>query len=339
MSSIPEDVYLQILIRVPVKTTFVCKCVCKNWLGLISSPQFIKVHLDFNIQMNNYNIILHDFDGLSKSCPLQSRYASLSEAAWMNEFQDGLVKMDYSFECAATTEFKILPEPPRENIKDTENLYMIDFCAIYALAHDDKIDDYKLVKLVNMIEGRDTLVSIYTLGSNSWKCTQPPCKFNFQRGSGEIISGALHWLVKTATNTKAIVPFDIANERFEELQPPQELLGRKELFDSIGEWAESLCLLVNADNSQFDVWVMQEYVVQESWSKCYSITLRFLVDNSSFRLMWPIKNGKILLAYHANLILYDPKRETCQHLRKLVSKVEYYVESLVSLNSSTYVGR
>ncbi|XP_026445530.1 F-box/kelch-repeat protein At3g06240-like [Papaver somniferum] len=219
------------------------------------------------------------------------------------------------------------------------------------------MDDYKLVKL--LIGGKNTVVHIYTLGSNSWKCIGTiPYKFPYHSGrSGEIVSGALHWLIKTATNFKAIVSFDVAEERFQEFQLPENFLEKKESLNCntcLADCEGYLCLLVNSDNYQFDVWVMQEYGVHKSWAKLSSITLTFVAgesfysrnhvwssDNSSrtLRLMCYFKNGKILFGFCGDLILYDLERETYERIRTLVGNVEKYVESLVSLNSSTYMSK
>ncbi|GAB2280072.1 hypothetical protein Dimus_014710 [Dionaea muscipula] len=40
MSLLPEDVLVEILSRLPVKTLILLTCVCKQWLSLIRSPQF-----------------------------------------------------------------------------------------------------------------------------------------------------------------------------------------------------------------------------------------------------------------------------------------------------------
>ncbi|XP_026377650.1 F-box protein CPR1-like [Papaver somniferum] len=387
MSSIPEDLYLQILIRVPVKSALVCKCVCKKWLDLISSSEFVQLHLHFNIQKNNYNLVLNNaVNEFSRSCLLQSiSYDSLSVTGRI-VCQDGVIKMDYPFKssdyqvelrCAyhglvflcfsdycteilclwnpATTEFKILPKLPGLNF-DIADLYMSAFFDIYTLGYDDKMEDYKLVKV--LIAGTNTFVYIYTLGSNSWKCIGTiPYKFPYHEGpspSGEIFNGALHWLVKTVTSYMSVVSFNIADEKFEELPLPEKLQEKKESLACLGKWDECLSLLVNSNNFQFDVWVMQEYGVHESWTKRSSITLTFVADDSFYsrtlinvwgshnnshrlRIMWSFKNGKILFEFCGDVFLYDLKSETYKRIRTLVSNAENYIESLVSLNSSAFV--
>lgn len=41
MSSIPQEIYLGIFVKLSVKSIFVCKCVCKTWYLIISDPDSI----------------------------------------------------------------------------------------------------------------------------------------------------------------------------------------------------------------------------------------------------------------------------------------------------------
>ncbi|XP_074379610.1 F-box/kelch-repeat protein At3g23880-like [Apium graveolens] len=50
---LPGELLTKVLVQLPVKTLGVCKSVCKPWLSLISSPDFINSHLRYVI--HNYN--------------------------------------------------------------------------------------------------------------------------------------------------------------------------------------------------------------------------------------------------------------------------------------------
>lgn len=45
MDDLPENVVVDILSRVPVKTIVHCKCVCKKWCDLVSDTYFVNIHL------------------------------------------------------------------------------------------------------------------------------------------------------------------------------------------------------------------------------------------------------------------------------------------------------
>ncbi|KAJ0801416.1 putative F-box domain-containing protein [Helianthus annuus] len=42
---LPENLILDVLSRLPVKTIIRCKCVCKEWRDLVSDPYFVRLHL------------------------------------------------------------------------------------------------------------------------------------------------------------------------------------------------------------------------------------------------------------------------------------------------------
>ncbi|XP_026377070.1 F-box protein CPR1-like isoform X1 [Papaver somniferum] len=47
-SRIPDKIYSLIISRLPVRSVLTCKCVCNSWLNLISTPDFVEMHLNFH---------------------------------------------------------------------------------------------------------------------------------------------------------------------------------------------------------------------------------------------------------------------------------------------------
>uniref|UniRef100_A0A7C8Z9W7 F-box domain-containing protein n=1 Tax=Opuntia streptacantha TaxID=393608 RepID=A0A7C8Z9W7_OPUST len=43
-SGLPMELVTEVLIRLPVKRLVRCRCVCKAWCSLISSPDFVSIH-------------------------------------------------------------------------------------------------------------------------------------------------------------------------------------------------------------------------------------------------------------------------------------------------------
>lgn len=62
MSRVPEDIYVEIFLMLPVKSLLTCKCVCKTWFELISTPSFIKLHLNLTAQKKNPIVMLKMYD-------------------------------------------------------------------------------------------------------------------------------------------------------------------------------------------------------------------------------------------------------------------------------------
>ncbi|XP_026377670.1 probable F-box protein At5g47300 [Papaver somniferum] len=63
MSGLPEEIYLEILLRVAARSTYDCKCGCKTWLRLISNLSFIKRHLNYTLLKNKPNLMLRRQEG------------------------------------------------------------------------------------------------------------------------------------------------------------------------------------------------------------------------------------------------------------------------------------
>ncbi|XP_026389160.1 F-box protein CPR1-like [Papaver somniferum] len=333
MSSLPEEIiYNEILLRLPVKSLLKCKSVCKNW--------------DF------YSI---DYDSLTSS---------------VCDFEDAVIEMDYPFKSSlhydvrlvgscnglvcirvvdsdgdflcfwnpTTREYKEIPESP---------IVMNSICA---LGYDHKNDDYKLAIGVLQRTTDTTLVQVYTLASNSWKPGQTvPYGFpNFMQRHGVLFNGDLHWLA-VAQDKFCLLSFDISDESFKELQlPPKELLEKnKNTCMILGVLEGCLCILVNSYANGIwihcEVWKMLDYGVQESWTRRYIITRESIISDHILFLspLWSLENGKILFKSYGKLVLYDPEHRSARELNKhsnFTRLAVNYFESLVSLQSRTYVG-
>lgn len=42
---LPPEITMDILSRLPVLSVFTCKCVCKSWLDLLKTDEFVNAHL------------------------------------------------------------------------------------------------------------------------------------------------------------------------------------------------------------------------------------------------------------------------------------------------------
>ncbi|XP_074271799.1 F-box/kelch-repeat protein At3g06240-like [Silene latifolia] len=57
--TLPEELVIDILFRLPVKTLVRSRCVCKSWRDLITSRDFVKLHLNCSLERNSGVILLH----------------------------------------------------------------------------------------------------------------------------------------------------------------------------------------------------------------------------------------------------------------------------------------
>ena len=61
MSNLPDDLWFQIFLHLPVKDLLASKCVCKSWLANISSRRFVTDHLRRSISSgeDDETLIVH----------------------------------------------------------------------------------------------------------------------------------------------------------------------------------------------------------------------------------------------------------------------------------------
>ncbi|XP_026416232.1 F-box protein CPR1-like [Papaver somniferum] len=313
MSSIPEEIYHEILMRLPVKSILACTSKVRTGIYDVGYDSFLK-ESEFDeaaaVEMHSSK---------SSNCTLRGSCNGLVLLSFYKKeltfFQGELADRYNLCLCLsnpATREYKELPESPK--------LDSFERLVIYGFGYDYKNDDYKLFKII-----------MQTI----------PYWFSFVVTSGVLVPKALHWLVssvgsKTRPSPNVIISLDISNERFDDMLLPKELSEKRNM--TVGVLESCLCVL-HLKQDESDVWVMQEYGVQESWTKQYSITLGFHSKISYLRLIWSSKNGKMLLQTNSGFFLYDLKNssaiETTFGMSTYCDLAENYVESLVSLNSNT----
>ncbi|XP_026409925.1 F-box protein CPR1-like [Papaver somniferum] len=227
LSSLPEEVQVDIFLRLPDNSILACRCVCKRPLGnLLYKPSFIKNHLNLSIQSNrrfmltiddNKEIYSINYDpkSASSSRVVGNRAIHVGYPFWDKNIKtlvavgscNGLICLGISSgrkridekSCICvwnplTGEYKIIEVPVNDLSYSSESSY----CVRYGFGYDNNIDDYKLVRIL------DNEFRIYNLGSKSWKTIQCTERYMFpgsnsrlnvkRRLSGVLHNGALHWL-------------------------------------------------------------------------------------------------------------------------------------------------
>lgn len=200
--------------------------------------------------------------------------------------------------------------------------------SIYGFGYDSKINDFKIVDISVTCEERGE-----ALGPNSWTSIEKvlPVHDDDMDGEGVFVNGALHWLT-----TSCILAFDIEDETFQEL--PQRVFGTERGICVLGG---CLCISSRKDNVSFEVWVMNEYGIGESWSKFFAISSPTFEKWTYFKPIHSFENGLILLRVGDSLVSYYPKHRTARTLEfqgiPAWANLTTLFGNLVSLNSGTYM--
>lgn len=399
MSSVPEEIQLEIFMKLPANSILVCRCVCKIWYNLLCNPKFVKNHLIHTNQTMKPRLILSQTDRWSSKNPIVysidydsvlSSSLSLSVSTLLSLSMPtsdecaciGAVRMNYPFQhesifsfrvlgscngliCVSmdrrigmylciwnpiTGEYKDISPPQFDDPIPGEAFYKIR----YGFGHDCVIDDYKVVSIWGDVESPGNCkMQVYTLGSDSWNYINNAIPYYFPPSTtscGMLFRGALHWIAVP----EVIVSFNVSNDSLMEVPFPEVIPPEygEELDTGVGVLGDclSLCVAVVTEHVRFDVWVMQEYGVRESWAKHFTITDDQVSVRGStfFKPIWSIENGEILINTGQGLVLYDqtngrvrkvyfPATAMRRNLHGLAEKVGSYVESIVRLGSGTYV--
>ncbi|XP_073028943.1 F-box/kelch-repeat protein At3g06240-like [Primulina eburnea] len=305
---LPEDVIIEILIRLPVKSIVKLRCVSRTWRDLIRSPIFIHRYQNRErkqsvLLVKRYTTRQYEDEAiLSFHNPdfpelLVSPYLSIpvlndldfpkiiySDVQRYSDVQiygpcNGLVCIPVDniiFLCnPALREFKPLP-PPNIPCPKGYEIWAFEF----GFGFDPNTGAYKVMQISQI--GADNYedfhrFDLYDSASNSWKHIDEKlpmitCLPSFQT----LFGGAFHWYAWEDINDYPyILCFDIRTEAFQLLDFPDDF-PEEEGLSSLTVLNENLALIGFARwrgelDEIIEIWVMKQYRVKESWTKQFVI--------------------------------------------------------------------
>ncbi|KAK9096003.1 hypothetical protein Sjap_021500 [Stephania japonica] len=350
-----EDVIIEILSRLPVKSLLRFKSVCKTWQTLIDDSYFAQKHLEQSQRgpangRRNFIFLedgkLHSLD--YESWLLLQDHIELPKIVCKHDYLPKLFAWSsHSFlgscnglVCIKTANkgFDLLLVNPctRTYTKLVTNRLVVeppgvDYCVLgttFGFGYDAKIKDYKLVSITCIDSVLDctnqpgfSQVNVLTIGTNTWRrLSNVP--YNVGLLAGELVTGALHWI---DNYKKLLICFDVEEEEF-------KVVSLNQIYDDevyvveiaeLGGYLSLICYLLGKRRG-VEVWSMKEYGVEGSLTKMFSIDSRRLSSGYLLRHVRDIKplcilknNEGILLKTEENLVLYEPKGNRYQHFHKV----------------------
>lgn len=355
---LPDEILLEILSRLPVKSLLKFRCVCKSWFSLISDPYFVKKQLNLSTQSTHFThhkIILSatTAEFHLKSCSVTSLFDNPSTSTICedlnypvkNKFRhDGIVGSCNGLLCFAIKGDCVLLWNPSIRVSKKSpplgNNWRPGCFTAFGLGYDHVADDYKVVAVFcdpNEFFS-ESKVKVYSMATNSWRKIQDfPHGVSPYQNSGKFVSGTLNWAASYSvgsTSLWVIVSLDLQKETYREVLPPDY---EKEECSTPTLGVLRGCLSMNYDykKTHFVVWLMKDYGVRDSWVKL--VTIPYLPNPEDFSYSGPYcisENGEVLLMFEFDLILYDPRDNSFKYPRIESGKgwfdAEVYVETLVS---------
>ncbi|KAL2530263.1 F-box/kelch-repeat protein [Forsythia ovata] len=346
----PEEIIMEILSRLPVKSLIKFRSVSKSWLSLISRTQFAKAHLEISIKKNKGEPDSLAFGCTSetgvklRSCNLDSfmndlKYINAAEiygdtvlnSLWMIGSINGLI-------CLSVRPSEIFLWNP--SIRKSKKLPpsgftygQFSFISTYGFGYDKVNDDYKVVETYGFTNDSCMYIAdvkIYSLRSNSWKQIEgwPGA---YVAGSNTVfVDGSFHWPGRSK-RPWFITSLNLATEMYHEVPLPRyNVDALSELM--VGVLRGCLCLFCNY-TTHLDVWMMQEYGVGESWTKLACI---MDIENYKYETPMPIyvsEIGTVVMNYGSTLKLYDSSDNTSNVQENSLADPEPYHEAITYIES------
>uniref|UniRef100_A0A5B6YQ60 F-box domain-containing protein n=1 Tax=Davidia involucrata TaxID=16924 RepID=A0A5B6YQ60_DAVIN len=348
---LPGEIMVEILSRLPVKSLIRFRCVCKSWYPLLTNPNFIIMHLNhskFSTTNDSHKLVvrLHNrftyFTVFSLYCgePLSDSPVDLHIPFTADIYDLGIVGSCNGLLCVLLEQDTVLWNPATRQFRFLPELECPVWPISMGFGFHPNTDDYKFVRIASYEDAplMITQVEVYTFSSNSWKEIEvavPGLIFE-NSSTASLQNGFLHWMAY-GTDREIIVSFDLGDEVFREIAVPDSHGISFEINRKLSVLKESLSVIVYSTaeekNICFDIWVMNEYGVEESWTKQF--TVGPLLTVSKPLGFW--KNGEVIFNYEENLnnvlFLYDPSAQEMKdfltHGTEYSYEVYNYVESLV----------
>ncbi|MBA0664738.1 hypothetical protein Goklo_004699, partial [Gossypium klotzschianum] len=282
---LPQPLILGILSRLPIHDLLHCRCVCKRFISLISDPEFAGLHLSIS-----------PLCILIKTKPLQKSRKGLHLShiyAVGASFQVSKLNLHPNlmyplgiFLISACNGLLCLLGPKKDDPLYVCNPILGEFITIqppykemcrsrfWGLGYSTVTNQYKLLQsYYPIVESNYPMAEIYTIGNRTWR------SIGFGNAPTDLVSlpfnaflnGALHWYnISFGGAGEFINSFDIDTEQFGIVPPPDHFQELDKVFTeytTTGVLGDCLFICYFPDFVEFDIWVMKEYGVKESWTK------------------------------------------------------------------------
>lgn len=334
MATIPLEIITNgILPRLPAKSLMRFKCVSKPWLALISSHEFIHLHLHYSLSsITNHLLILTEND-----CSLFSSNLELPECPAIKLPNFG-IKPSVVGSCNGLLCIQshrpyslFLLNPSTGSYRELSTLLPPRrYAALnFGFGYDSENDDYKVVRIVDRLASRgflghqvDRIVQVYSSRANSWEMIEwiPPRDAMGDRENGALLyNNLLHWKFWRPQEGYHIRCFNLCEKRWtSDLPFPDYIKGIRDGILDFGVFDGSLYFSSkNQQEPAVDIWIMKEYGVTESWVKLFQISDSRVVRSSRVSpIAYCRLKNKVLLRTtnksEHSILWYDIKGEAAE---------------------------
>ncbi|KAI9112585.1 hypothetical protein K1719_016508 [Acacia pycnantha] len=352
-ADLPDEIMEQILPRLPVKSLIRFKSVAKSWRTQITNPSFIarqfklydsvtknsRLRLIFRLHNKRCISLISDQEPIDIEVPFPEK----NDVSFIFVYGqcNGIFCLQAVYRGDKAGRFSlILWNPGTREVKVLPASHNHSKGIIFGFGIDPVTKDYKVVRFGNLaFEGREhPPVEVYNLSTDSWRTVDTVVPAAYQLGFPKCrayLNGFYHWICVVDFNHRGILFFDFSKELFGRIQLPPEIALVKELIVAVID--EKLACVVAPYNKifrGFEIWVMNEYGVESSWSEKFCVALE-CPEYGFFLGFWG--DDEILVDDIGQLVSYNLKTmqirkfDEIRGIRKNF-RVFDYMESLVPLN-------
>ncbi|KAK2972777.1 hypothetical protein RJ640_027872 [Escallonia rubra] len=208
--------------------------------------------------------------------------------------------------------------------------------------------EYKVIRIAQLHEDDDdgagyvfhfVKVEIYNLSTNSWREIDAVVPFVWFFPCSELLfNGHFHWWADDEDHGgESMLSFHINTKVFQQIRLPDVCAfpdGNERAFLVLND-SIALLLFNPSYQTSFDVWLMTEYGVTESWTKLF--TIGPLVQVKRPVLFW--KHGLLMEKANGQLVWCNLKSQRLKEFQvyraQESSRAVAYSESLVSISQGS----
>ncbi|KAH0644063.1 hypothetical protein KY290_033458 [Solanum tuberosum] len=170
---------------------------------------------------------------------------------------------------------------------------------VYGLGYDATSDEYNILRIDTYDEIPDEILA---LKSGSWrKIEETSGRMSVTKISDRelclaFLHGAFHWIGHCPRNS--VVSFNISDEMYGEIPLPGILVGVYVLglvVMGVSVLGGKLCLYHKHED--FDIWVLKDYGVKESWTKWFTIPSNEVARDCVIIPIYRFSDDEVLLSY------------------------------------------
>lgn len=345
--TLPQDIIYFTLSKLPVKSLLRCMSVCKSWLSIISSDNFVKTHLSEstnNPHFTNHHLFIDKYaNPIFKICSVHSvLYEPVTESCKIDSpnKKSWTVVVGYcnGLFCLSTCRDRVfLWNPFTGKSRKLPRLIAQAFWTTwYYFCYDELDNDFKVFG--ESSGDNDTCrLFFYSSKSDNWSEIGD---FPFADIEYGVVSAnrAFYWVVELImdngkTKRGTVVSLDIKTGTYREILQPEYAEGTYNA--SFSTFGKSLSVCYNVvKETRADFWVMNNCDVVESWMKLFTFSYGNDIPTDCFiKPLCICVNGDIMLSTKSQILLHKSKNNTFEVVFDTGSEhndVVTCVESLVS---------